>query len=235
VHETQRRRRRRGVRVAIGMGATIVVVAAVAQVLGPAIAAKVVRGKVGKYGTVRSVKVKAWPALKLAWGEADEVRVSAGGLKLSPEATVALLREARGTDRVSASAESVEEEGLRLTDTRFEKHGSALRAEGRVSAEDIKKALPEGVEVALVNSEGGKVEVRVSGGLFGVSASVDAVAEAEDGKLVARPTALLLSGLKLTVFEDPNVYVEGVRARALGNNNRGEGESYELSMWASLR
>ena len=87
--------------------------------------------------------------------------------------------------------------------------------------------------MALVESEGGTVEVRVSGGLFGVSASVDAVAQAQDGKLVARPTGLL-GGLKLTLFESPSVYVEGVEAHAI-EIRAAEGTRYELSMWASLR
>jgi LmeA-like phospholipid-binding len=223
------------VRIAIGAGAAIVAVGVLAQVLGPAIAARVVRERVRKYGTVRSVKVKAWPAVKLAWGEADEVRVQAGRLRVSPEQTVALLKEAKGVDRVKASAEGVEVGGLRLTNAKLEKHGSALRAEGKVSEADVKRALPEGVEVALVKSEGGTVEVKASGGVFGVGASVDAVAQAEDGKLVARPTAFPLSGLKLTVFEDPGVYVEGVEARALASKP-GEGAvRYRLSMWARLR
>jgi hypothetical protein len=123
---------------------------------------------------------------------------------------------------------------LRLTNTSLQKHGSALRAQGEVSAQDVKRALPEGVEVVLVKSEKGMVEVRASGGLFGVSASVEAVAQAEDGKLVARPTGLLLGALRLTVFEDPNVYVEGVQAHAL-ESDTGGGARYRLSMWASLR
>ena len=77
--------------------------------------------------------------------------------------------------------------------------------------------------------------MRASGGLFGVSASVDAVAQAEDGKLVAHPTGFLLSGLKLTLFsERASVYVEGVQARALASGPGGQAR-YELSMWASLR
>lgn len=221
-------------RIAIGVGVAIVALVVLAQLLAPGIAARVVRGKVEKYGSVNSVEVKAWPAVKLAWRHADEVQVSAGRLKLSPEQAVALLKEGQGTDRVQASVESVELDGLRLTDARLEKHGSELRAEAVVSEEDVKRALPEGLEVALVQSENGTVEVRASGGLFGVSASVDAVAQAEDGKLVARPTALLLSGLKLTLFETPSVYVEGVEARAL-ESGPGGGARYELSMWASLR
>ena len=217
-------------RIAIGLATAIVVVVVGAQVLGPAIAARVVREKVQRYGTVRSVKVKAWPAVKLLWGEADEVRVRAGRLRVSPEQTVALLKQAGGVEKVDATAESVEEGRLELKDTKLEKRGNGLRAEGEVSAEGVKRALPEGVEVALSKSEGGTVEVRVSGGLFGVSASVEAVARAQDGKLVARPTGLL-GGLKLTLFESASVYVEGVSAR----NVPGEGARYELSMWGRLR
>jgi LmeA-like phospholipid-binding len=224
----------RAVKIAGGVVAAIVAVVALAQVLLPGIAARMVREKVERYGTVKSVKVKAWPAVKLVWGEADEVQVRAGQLKVSPEQAVALLKEAKGVNKMDTTAESVEVGGLRLTNTSLQKHGSALRAEGQVSEEDVKRALPEGVEVALVKSENGMVEVSASGGLFGVSASVDAVAKAQDGKLVAQPTAFLLDGLRLTVFEDPSVYVEGVQARALGSV-QGAGARYELSMWASLR
>jgi hypothetical protein len=221
------------VRVAIGAGAAIVVLVVLAQVLAPGIAARVIRKRVEKYGTVKSVQVKAWPAVELLWMHADEVRVSAGRLKMSPEQAMALLQEAKGTDRVQVSVESVEASGLKLTEASLSKHGSALRLEAVVSEADIRKALPQGVEVALVKSEGGTVEVRASGGLFGARASVDAVAQAEDGKLVARPTGLL-SGLKLTVFERPGVYVEGVEARAL-ESAPGRDARYVLSMWASLR
>lgn len=216
------------------MVVAIVLVVVAAQLLGPAIAAKVVREKVEKYGTVKSVSVKAWPAVKLVWKQADEVSVQAGSLRLSKAQTLALLKEAKGTERLDTNAESVEVEGLKLTDTRFEKHGNAVRAEGVMSEEDIRRALPTGVEMTLVKSEGGTVEVRASGGLFGVSASVDAVAQAEDGKLVARPIAFPLNVLKLTLFESASVYVEGVQAKALPTAP-GEGARYELSMWARLR
>lgn len=214
--------------------AAIVLVGVVAQALLPRIAAGKVRAEVEKYGNVKSVEVKAWPAVKLAWKSADEVKLSAGRLKASPDQAVALLKEAKGVERMRASVESVEIGGLKLTDAKLEKNGSALRLQGAVSEEAIKRALPEGFEAAFVKSEGRTIEVRASGGLFGVRASVEAVAAAEDGKLVVRPTGLFLSALKLTVFDDPNVYVEGVEAHALGSGG-GEGARYELSMWASLR
>lgn len=219
----------------IAVGVALVALVALGQWLGPVIAARVVRGKVARYGTVRSVTVKAWPAVKLLWRHADEVRVRAGALKLSPEEAVGLLGEAKGTETVLASAQSVEVGGLRLMSARLEKHGGTLRAEGVVSEADIRRALPPGVTIGLVRSEGGTVTVRASGGLFGVGASVEAVAAAEGGELVVRPTAPLLSGLKLRVFASGGVYVEGVHARALGEESGAGGRRYELSMWASLR
>ena len=86
----------------------------------------------------------------------------------------------------------------------------------------------------LLNSHDGQVEVRASGGLFGVKASVDAVARAQEGKLVVRPLGFLLGGLKLTLFSDPHVHVEGVGAVAAAEPS-GTVAGYRLSMWASLR
>ncbi len=64
----------------------------------------------------------------------------------------------------------------------------------------------------LLASEGGEVEVQAAGGLFGIRASIDAVAAPSDGKLVVHPVGALLSGLQLTLFSDPHVYVQGVGA-----------------------
>jgi hypothetical protein len=225
-------------RVAIGMVAAVVAVLVLAQVFGPAIAARVITGRVGRYGTVRSVSVKAWPAIELLWRHADEVRVQAGDLRLSPEQAVGLLEEGSGTAKVQTHAEALEVDGVRVKNTTFVKNGSKLWARGTMSAADVARALPPGVRVALVSSGEGRVRVRASGGLFGVSASVEAVAYASNGKLVASPVAFGLSALKLTLVDNPKVYVEGVSARALGpGTGKGAGGEarYELSMWGRLR
>jgi LmeA-like phospholipid-binding len=216
-----------------GVAGAIVVALGLAQALLPGIAASRIRARVGRYGTVVSVSVSAWPAVELLWGSADLVKVRARSLRVSPAQTAKLLWEARGANDMEMTAGSVAEGSLRLSDVSFSKRGSALSAQARVTDADVRAALPEGFDVQLVKSEGGKVEVRASGGLFGVGASVDAVAGASEGKLVARPTGLLLAGLQLTLFSDPHVYVEGVGASAVGG--AGGALSYRLSMMASLR
>ena len=77
-----------------GTAGAIVAVLVLAQLLGPAIAARVVRGKVARSGTVHSVKVTAWPAVKLLWRHADEVTVTRAA-EGDPAATVALLKKPR--------------------------------------------------------------------------------------------------------------------------------------------
>src|SRR5262249_4264726 len=80
---------------------------------------------------------------------------------------------------------------------------------------DVRVALPPGLSVRLLSSGGGNVKGKASGGLFGLSASVDAVAGPSEGKLIARPLGFLLGGVRLPLFADPHVRVAGRGANAL--------------------
>lgn len=202
-----------------------------AQLILPRIAASVISSRVGRYGRVESVRVSAWPAVKLLWGSVDSVKVKAGSLAIEPGQAAKLLWEARDTARMEVMAESVRVGSLRLSDASLTKRGSSLRAQARASEGDVRGALPAGLSLQLVRSEGGEVEVQASGGLFGVGASLNAVAQASEGKLVAHPLGLLVEGLRLTLFSDPHVYVEGVGA----SMSSGPPLTYGLSMRASLR
>jgi hypothetical protein len=214
--------------------AAAVVVLVLAQLLLPGIAASRIRSRVGRYGTVESVTVKAWPAVELLWGHAGSVDVKAGSLRLTPAQTAKLLGETRGVQTMGLTAESLKEGSLQLHDASLRKHGNALVAEAFAARTDVQAALGKGVEVKLLRSGDGQVEVGVSGGLFGVRASVDAVARAQEGKLVVHPLGFLLEGLKLTLIANPDVYVEGVSASAAAGPSR-EGAGYRLRIWASLR
>jgi len=218
------------IRLALFLAGGVVLALAVGQVLLPRLAASRISSRVGRYGTVQSVNVEAWPAVKLLWGRADSVGVRAGSLKLSPGQTAELLWEARGLGDVDVTAPRVQEGPLRLSDVSLRKRGSVLRAQARTTEADVKAALPAGFGVQLLSSQGGEVRVRASGGLFGLGTSVDAAAAASEGKLIARPLGLL-SPLRLTLFSDPHVYVEGVGA---GLEAR-QPPSYRLTMRATLR
>lgn len=219
-------------RVALAVAGGALLVLVLAQLFLPRIAASTISSRVKKYGAVQSVSVTAWPAVKLLWGSADSVSVRAGRLKMTPAQTAKLLWEARDVSELDMTASSAQEGPLQLSDVSFRKRGSALSAQALTSEAAVKAALPEGFGVQLLGSEGGAVRVRASGGLFGVGASVDAVAGASEGKLVVHPVGLLIEGLQLTLFADPHVYVRGVAAIAVPGSEGEQG--YRLSMTASL-
>jgi hypothetical protein len=102
------------------------------------------------------------------------------------------------------------------------------------STADVQAALGRGFEVKLLHSGGGLVQLSIGGGLFGVRASIDAVAEAREGKVILHPQVFPLEALKLTVFDEPGLYIEGVGASAAAGPS-GQGAGYRLSLRASLR
>jgi hypothetical protein len=221
------------VRVALAVAGGALLLLVLAQVFLPKIAASRISSRLRKYGSVQSVSVTAWPAVKLLWGSVDEVTVKASSLKVSPAQTAKLLWEARDVSEMQMTASSAQEGPLQLSDISFRKRGSALSAQALTTEAAVKAALPQGIGLQLIGSEGGTVRVRASGGLFGVGASVDAVAGASEGKLVVHPLGLLVEGLQVTLFADPHLYVRGVGASAVSEPQGGQG--YRLSMTASLR
>ena len=221
-------------RIAAWLVGAIVLMLVLAQLFLPTIAASRVRSRVEKYGTVKSVTVDAWPAVELLWGKAESVNVKAGSLQISAAQMAKLLGEARGVKSMRVSAESVKEGPLQLYDASLQKHGDALLGAAWASRADVKTALGEGFEVQLQPSGAGRVQMSVEGGLFGVKAAVQAVAEAQEGDVVVHPLGFLLEGLKLTLFAEPEVYVEGVGASVAAGPS-GKGAGYRLSFRASLR
>jgi LmeA-like phospholipid-binding len=213
----------------LGVG-LVVILLVVAQIVLPRVAASRIRSRVGRYGQVQSASVSAWPAVKLLWGDADSVRVRASGLKLSPKQAAALLWEGRGVGQMDIDATSVKVGPLAVAGAHLRKRGASLEGEAVATDAQAKAALPAGVGVSLLGSEGGKVQVRVSGGLFGVGASVQAVAEASEGRLIAHPVGFLLEGFRLTLFSDAHVHVVSVGASADGS----EPPVYTLKMSAIL-
>jgi hypothetical protein len=218
-------------RIAVGLVGALALVLALAQLLLPGIAASRISSRVGRYGRVESVSVKAWPAVELLWGSADSVTVRAMSLTLSPAQTAKLLWEARGASRLELTAPSLREGPLKLTQASLRKHGQALAAQARISDADVRTALPAGLRVELLSSQAGAVRVRAGGGPFGAGASVDALAGASTGRLVVHGLGSPLSGLRLTLFSEPHVYVQGVSASV----EAGQPLSYRLTINATLR
>jgi len=215
-------------RVALAAAGALVALLILAQLVLPRIAASRISSRVGRYGHVEHVSVSAWPAIELLWGHAGKVTVRAGALRIEPSQAASLLWEGRGVSTLEVSARSVRVGPLALSAATLSKHGSQLEGRARTTQAAADAALGAGERVKLLGSEAGRVRVQVAGSLFGVGASVTAVAEADEGALVAHPEGLFLEGFRLRLFADRHVHVEGVAAAAAGPS------AYRLRMTALL-
>lgn len=218
--------RRRAAALLLG---SLLLVLVLAQVFLPRLAASRIRAKLDRYGGSHAhVSVSAWPAVKLLWGDADSVHVSAAQLTLSPAQAAGLLWEGRGLASMDLSAAAVKLGSLKLDHAVFEKHGEQLSARAHASAAAVQAALPPGASVRLLRSGGGQVEVQAHGELLGFGADVTAVAAPVDGKLVVHPAGPVLGGLQLTLFSNPHVRIDALAASGDGSGG------YELSLGALL-
>lgn len=223
---------RRPLRIALWVAGGLLVALVVAQLVLPGIAARIARDQIGKYGAVRSVSVRAFPAIELLWGRADSASVRAGDLRMSVSQLDGLMPRMRGIERLDMSASSLRVGLFGLRGVTVRKRGEELQLHGTIDRADVQSALPAGVQAQLAEDAQGAVEVRVSGSLFGVSATLSATLSAQDGKLVAQPQGIPFAGLaRLTVFSDPHLYVQSVGL----TRERGQaGGSYTLTLRARL-
>jgi hypothetical protein len=220
----------RAVRVVSLLAAVAAALLGLAQLVLPPIAADRISSKVARYGHVDSVHVSAWPAVELLWGDADSVRVRASSLRIGSAEIAKLLGEASGTVRVDASVADARVDGVPVGDAVLRKRGVRLRAEATITRAQIAEALP-GIRIALLSSAKDRVRVRVGGGLFGLAGGVQAEALASEGALVAEPVSAALAGLRLTLFADRRVQVDGVGAAPLDSTR----SAYRLSLTGRLR
>ncbi len=224
----------RAIRIALGTVGGIVAVLVLAQLLLPGLAARIARDQLGKYGTVRSVSLRAFPAIELLWGHAQSASVRAGDLHISASQFDGLLPRMSGIDRIDMTAESFQMGPLKLRHVSTQKRGQELYTRGTIEQSDLRRALPAGVEVHFVEGAGGTVEVRVGGSLFGIGASVLAILSAQEGKLVAKPQGFPFAGLtRITLFSDPHLFVQAVSLRA--QPGPAGDSSYVLTLRAKLR
>lgn len=225
-------------RVVVGLALLLVLAVVLAQVFLPSLAARRVRDRVARYGTVKSVSVTAFPAVKLLWGKADSVSVSASALAVAPPQIASLLWEAHDVSHLTVTTNSATlrvpglPSGLTVTDTRMDKRGESVQASAVLTQQQLDAALPGGFHIEPVASEGGQVEARASGGFFGLQASIDALVKPLEGRLVVEPRNLPFGGFaKVTLFSDPHLRVRSVGLRVL----RSQPLTYGLSLSATLR
>lgn len=195
---------------ALGL-AVIVVLLVVAQLTLPRLAERHVREELRREGgTVASVEVKAFPAVKLLFRHADEVRAHLTSAQLAGAGDVAAeLRRANGVGHLEVRVDRMALGPLRLRDLRLTKRGDRLHGEAAVTREDLARAMPAQVGLEPVAAGDGTLVLKATAGPFTVRARLSA----RDGALVIAPDGLLGGFASLTVFNDPRLPVTGVGAR----------------------
>lgn len=196
---------------ALALGAVVVLVLVVAQLVLPGIASRRLRSQLARSGQVLAVRVEAFPAIELLWHQADKVVVRLGRYRPAPGALVSALDQTGAVGTLDASAREVDQGLLTLHDATLVKRGNQLSGAATITESSLRSALPILSSVTPLASSGGLLTLR--GTLFGGTISVDATVSAQSGRLVVVPDVPFIGGLaSLTLFSDRHISIQSVSA-----------------------
>ena len=182
------------------------------QLLAPAIATSLLRRRLAQHGRVMSVGLSAFPWVELLWQHADSVTARMADFNAQPDQLQQLLREVEGVGQLDVAIGVVHTGLLTLREVGFSKQGPELQGSASLALEDLRAALPVVRSLTPVEDGSGQLVLRGSASVFGVSAAVDVVVAARDGKLVVAPAGLLGAFATLTLYDDPQLRVGSVAA-----------------------
>lgn len=196
-------------RLAIGAAVLVLALLVLAQVGLPALAERSLRSQLAATGRVVAVEVSAFPAIKLLFHRADDVRVHLANARLGAGDLADRLDETRDTGSLDARVDVLDLGPLKLRDLRLRKEGSRLRGEASVTQADLQAALPVDLGLEPVSSGDGALVMEAAVGPVTVRARLSA----SDGALLIAPDGLLGGFASVRVFDDPRVEVTGVGAQ----------------------
>jgi hypothetical protein len=190
----------------------VLIVLVLAQLFLPGIAAQRLRDDLGKSGTVLEVKVSAFPAIKLLWHQADSVVVRMVSYRSGVSHLGSTLAGAVDAGTIDASAQQLEVGPLTLLGGTLRKRGSELTGAATVTEADLRSAVFFLDNVEPIASEDGRLTLRGTASLLGLTATVDATVAAQNGALVVAPDVPFGGIATLTLFSNPHVEVKSVSA-----------------------
>lgn len=197
---------------ALGVAALVVVLFVVAQLVLPGVAAQRLRDQLSRSGRVLEVQVSAFPAVELLWHHADSVVVRMASYRATPGKLPGTLDQSGSVGSLRASAQLFQDGLLTLHDASLVKNGNRLIGSATVNESDLRAAAPFLQSVTPVASSGGRLTLRGTATLLGLTATVDATVSAQGGKLIVAPD-LPFGGLAtITVFSDPRIQVQALSA-----------------------
>jgi hypothetical protein len=191
-----------------------IIVFGVGQLVLPPLAAHIARQRLAKYGMVQSVKVSAFPAIELLFGDARTVTVKMSSFSALQPQVASNLDQTRGLSNLKVSITNVVSGLVKISDVTLTKHGSQFVASGQISEANLRAAVPLLQSVTPVASADGRVTLQGSAKVPVVGdVTAQANVGASDGKVVVSAAGLLGSFLHLTVWSNPQVYVESISGR----------------------
>jgi hypothetical protein len=139
---------------------------------------------------------------------------------VKPSQIEKLLHQAEGIGTLDIAIGVVHTGLLTLHDVSFVKHGNEMVGEANLDLADLRAALPIIKSLTPVKDSNGELTLRGTASLLGVQASVDAVVAARDGKLVVALNGLLGAFSTVTLYDDPEIYVQSVTAQSIAGGLR---------------
>jgi len=221
VSSDRRRRRTRAWYLSVTLGclfALLLVIAAVAQLILPGIAADRIADSLETHATGVRVSVSATPALELLFGRADHVSVHIDNLSPSAhhKGIGQLLNEISGTDQLDAVVQHALVGVLELQNIDLTKRGQQLVGHATVTQAAIENALPVALHIDATNPDVHTLLLRASTTIFGHTIAGTAAVKIEAGKLVIAPDNPLLAPLRLTLFSDSQLELTSISERSDG-------------------
>jgi hypothetical protein len=198
--------------IALGVAGVVLLVLVVAQLVLPGIAASRLRDQLSESGTVLSVKVSAFPAIKLLWRHADNVVIHMGRYQAGASEIGGKLSDTANVGKLDASVQVLESGALTVHDARLRKQGDELIGTAVVRQADLRSAVPFLDNVQPVASADGRLVLRGTASLLGLTTSVDVIVAAQNGNLVVAPNVPFGGLATITLFRDSHVRVQSVAA-----------------------
>jgi hypothetical protein len=195
-----------------GLVGVLVLVFGVGQLVLPGIAARHVRSMLAGSARGVSVSVSAFPAVELLWHHADRVTVHLTSYTAGAAAVNGSLGQAGDVGRLEVTVGSARVGLLTVHDVRVTGHSGRLTGAATIDEADLRGTIPFLRSVTPVASSDGRLTLRGTADILGLSGSLDADVTVQHGAIVVAPDVLFGSLATVTVFSDPHVAVRSVTA-----------------------
>jgi hypothetical protein len=201
--------------IALAAAGVVLLVLVVAQLLLPGIAEQRLRDQLSRSGTVLEVNVSAFPAIELLWHQADRVVVRMGRYRSGSADLGSSLARTADVGSLDASVQELDSGALTLRDATLRKRDDQLVGTAKVTQADLRAAVPFLDNVQPVASQDGRLVLRGTASLLGLTASVDVTVAAQEGEIVVAPDVPFGGLVTIRLFSDPRVQVQSVAAAAV--------------------